>query len=42
MISGLELREWDEEGGGGEVQEGGDTSIPMADSCCLAKTNTIL
>ena len=30
-------------GGGRKVQEGGDTHIPVADSCsCLAETNTIL
>ena len=33
----------DGEGGGREVQEGGDTCIPVADSCgCMAETNTIL
>ena len=37
------LEGWDGVGGGREVQEGGDISIPMADSCCcMAKTNTIL
>ena len=30
-------------GSGKAVQEGGDTCIPMADSCCcMAETNTIL
>ena len=34
---------WDEVGcGGGEVQEGGDVCVPMADSCCMAEANTIL
>ena len=28
------LESWDGEGGGREVQEGGDRYIPMADSCC--------
>ena len=37
------LEGWDEEGGGKEVQEGGDICVPMADSCwCLAETNRIL
>ena len=27
------LEVWDVEGGGGGVQNGGDTCIPMADSC---------
>ena len=37
------LEGWDGEGGGREVQEGGDICIPMADSCwCVAETNTIL
>ena len=31
------------EGGGKEIQEGGDICIPMADSCeCMAETNTII
>ena len=31
------------EGDGREVQEGGDTCIPMADSCCgLTENNKIL
>ena len=30
-------------GGEREVQKGGDTCIPMVDSCwCMAETNTIL
>ena len=34
---------WDGEGGGKEVQEGGDICIPMAYSCwCMAETITIL
>ena len=36
-----DLEGWDE-GGGREVQEGGDICIPMADSRCTAKTNTKL
>ena len=37
------LEGWDGEGGGREVQRGGDICVPMADSCwCLAETNTIL
>ena len=28
-----QLREWDGEGDGREVQKGGDICIPMADSC---------
>ena len=37
------LEGWDGVGGEGEVQEGGDTRIPMNDSCCYtAETNTIL
>ena len=27
------LEGWDGEGGGREVQEGGDMGVPMADSC---------
>ena len=27
------LEEWDGEGGGREVQEGGDMGVSMADSC---------
>ena len=29
----INLEEWDGEGDGREVQEGGDICIPMADSC---------
>ena len=29
----INLEGWDQEGGGREVQEGGDLCIPMADSC---------
>ena len=29
----INLEEWDVEGNGREVQEGGDIRIPMADSC---------
>ena len=29
----INLDWWDGEGGGGEVQNGGDICIPMADSC---------
>ena len=37
------LEGWDGEGGGRDVQEGGDIGILMAHSCgCLAETNTIL
>ena len=37
------LKEWDGEGGGREVQEGGDICIPKVDSCWyLAETNTVL
>ena len=37
------LEGWDEEGGGRDIQEGGDTDIPVADSCSwLAEINTIL
>ena len=31
-----------EGGGGREVQEGGDICILMANSCCMAETNTAL
>ena len=38
-----DLAGWDGEGGGREVQEGGDICIPMADSWwCLAEANAIL
>ena len=34
---------WGGEGGGGGIQDVGDTCIPVGDSCqCIAKTNTIL
>ena len=36
-----DLEGWDE-GGGREVQEGGDICIPVTDSRCAAKTNTKL
>ena len=37
------LQEWDGVGGRREAQEGGDTCIPMADSCSyVAETKTIL
>ena len=36
-----DLEGWDE-GGGRDVQEGGDIGIPTADSHCAAKTNTKL
>ena len=37
------LEGWNGEGGGREVQEGGDIRIPMADSSqCMAETITIL
>ena len=29
----INLEGWDEEGDGGEVQDGGDICIPMANSC---------
>ena len=29
----INLEEWDREGDGREVQEGGDICMPMADSC---------
>ena len=39
----INLEEWDGEGDGREVQEGGDICTPRADSCCcVAETNTIL
>ena len=38
-----DLKGWNGVGGGREVQEGGDMSVPMADSCVyMSKTNTIL
>ena len=41
LCDNLEL--WDGvRGHGGEVQDGGDTCILMADSCCIAETNTAL
>ena len=37
------LQGWDGVGNGREVEEGGDISIPVADSCrCVAETSTIL
>ena len=34
---------WDEDGDGRDVQEGGDTGIPMADSCwCITENHKIL
>ena len=37
------LEEWDEVGGGGEVQEGGERCIPVADShCCIEEAITTL
>ena len=37
------LEEWDGVGGRREVQEGGDTRVPMTDSCwCMAEINIIL
>ena len=37
------LEEWDGEGDGREVQEGGDVCVAVADTCwCLAETNKIL
>ena len=37
------LEGWDGEGGGRDVQVGGDMGKPMADSCrCSAETNAIL
>ena len=39
----INLEGWDGEGGESGVQEGGDTCIPMADSCCgLTENNNIL
>ena len=39
----INLEEWDGEGDGREVQEGGDICTPMADSCrCLTENNKIL
>ena len=36
------LEGWDREGGGRDVQVGGDVGKPMANSCqCLLETNTI-
>ena len=41
LISNLEG--WDGEGGGRDIQVGGDMGKPMADSCwCLLETTTIL
>ena len=37
-----DLEGWDAVGGGREVQEGGDIHIPVADSCFISETNTIL
>ena len=38
----INLERWDGEGGGREVQEGGNICIPMADSCCsLTENNKI-
>ena len=38
-----DLEEWNGEGGGRELQEGGDICVHMADSCChRAETNTTL
>ena len=49
MIQGAQMRYsdnlegWDGVGGGKEAQGGGDTHIPMADSCrYIEETNTIL
>ena len=37
------LEGWGEEGGGRGVQEGGDSCIPVANSCsCMVKTTAIL
>ena len=36
------LEGWDGVGSGREFQEEGGTCIPVADSCCMAETNTIL
>ena len=39
----VNLEGWDGVGGRREVQEGGDTCKPVADSCCcMAETNTTL
>ena len=38
----INLEEWDGEGDGREVQEGGDICMPMADSCCSLTENKIL
>ena len=39
----ISLKEWDGEGDGREVQEGGAICIPMADSCLgLTENNKIL
>ena len=39
----INLEEWDGDGDGREVQEGGDICIPMADSCLgLTENNKIL
>ena len=38
-----DLEGWEVVGGGREVQVGGDTCIPLADSCrCTAETHTTL
>ena len=45
LIQGLyvNLKGWNAEGDGREVQKGGDICIPMADSCwCLTENNKIL
>ena len=40
---GNNLEGWDGEGGGRDIQVGGDMGKPMADSCCcLLESNTIL
>ena len=37
------VERWDGEGHGREAQKGGDTGVPMADSCsCLTESNKIL
>ena len=42
-MSVFTLKEWDGEGDGREVQEGGAICIPMADSCLgLTENNKIL
>ena len=39
----ISLEGWDEEGGGREVQKGGDICVTMAGSCCcMAETHTKL